>query len=109
MDDALALWLGILCIWLPRIVEIGIRDLFQLPKQLILAEGAWFAIVLATIMAWAGRPLRLQKPRFCGRGWRLSLRFVCLWPLRPIIPAASCRFLPSKICTAGCRRPLSSR
>lgn len=77
MDDALALWLGILCIWLPRIVEIGIRDLFQLPKQLILAEGAWFAIVLATIMAWAGRPLRLQKTPLLWP-WLAFIASICL-------------------------------
>lgn len=60
VDDILALGLGILAMVLARAVEPGIRDLFQLPKQLYLAQGAAILVALVGAMAWMGRPLRAR-------------------------------------------------
>lgn len=60
VDDVLALGLGILAMVLARAVEPGIRDLFQLPKQLYLAQGAAILVALVGALAWMGRPLRAR-------------------------------------------------
>jgi tetratricopeptide (TPR) repeat protein/O-antigen ligase len=60
-DHVLPLFLGIVCAYLPYKVEPNIRDLFQLPKQMIMAEAAVWLILLAGALALAGRPLKLPK------------------------------------------------
>lgn len=60
VDDVLALSLGLLAMVLARAVEPGIRDLFQLPKQLYLAQGAAILVALVGALAWMGRPLRAR-------------------------------------------------
>ncbi len=61
VDDILAIGLGLLCILIPRIVTPNIRDLFQLPKQLWMAEGALLLTGLAGILAVSGRPIHWPK------------------------------------------------
>ena len=61
VDDAVALGLGLLCVFLPRVVEPGIRDLFQLPKQLLMANGAAWSLALLALLTFMGRRLRLPK------------------------------------------------
>lgn len=60
-DHVLPLLLGIVCAYLPYKVEPNIRDLFQLPKQMIMAEAAVWLVLLAGVLALAGRPLKLPK------------------------------------------------
>ncbi len=60
VDDILALGLGLLTMVLARAVEPGIRDLFQLPKQLYLAQGAAVLVAMVGALAWMGRPLRAR-------------------------------------------------
>lgn len=61
MDHVLPILLGMLCAYLPFKVEPHIRDLFQLPKQLILAEAAAWFIVIAGALTLAGRLLKLPR------------------------------------------------
>jgi len=61
LDDAVALGLGLLCFLLPIAVTPGIRDLFQLPKQLMMAEAAAWFIALFALLALIGRPLRWPR------------------------------------------------
>jgi tetratricopeptide (TPR) repeat protein len=61
VDDLVALGLGLLCLPVARAVEPGIRDLFQLPKQLYLADGAALLVMLIALLAYMGRPLRLPR------------------------------------------------
>ena len=60
VDDILALGIGLLAMVLSRAVEPGIRDLFQLPKQMYLAQGAAILVALAGALVWMGRPLRAR-------------------------------------------------
>ena len=60
-DHVLPLLLGFVCAYLPYKVEPNIRDLFQLPKQMIMAEAAVWLILIAGALALAGRPLKLPK------------------------------------------------
>ena len=60
-DHLLPLLLGFVCAYLPYKVEPNIRDLFQLPKQMIMAEAAAWLVLLAGVLALAGRPLKLPK------------------------------------------------
>ena len=61
LDDSVALGLGLLCFLLPIAVTPGIRDLFQLPKQLMMAEAAGWFVALFAVLALIGRPLRWPK------------------------------------------------
>ncbi len=58
LDDLPAIGLALLCVFLPVYVMPGIRDLFQLPKQLLMAEVAVLLVGLLAALAWSGRPLR---------------------------------------------------
>jgi tetratricopeptide (TPR) repeat protein/O-antigen ligase len=58
LDDLPAIGLAVLCVFLPVYVMPGIRDLFQLPKQLLMAEMAVLLVALLAALAWGGRPLR---------------------------------------------------
>ncbi|MBI5609967.1 MAG: O-antigen ligase family protein [Deltaproteobacteria bacterium] len=60
LDDLLPLGIGLLAMIMARAVEPGIRDLFQLPKQLYLATGATLLVGLAGVLAAMGRPLRFR-------------------------------------------------
>lgn len=61
LDDSVAIGLGLLCVILPRVVEPGIRDLFQLPKQLVMADAAAFFLALLALLSFVNRPIRLPK------------------------------------------------
>ncbi len=60
LEDAIPLGLGLLIVVLARVVTPNIRDLFQLPKQLYLADGAALLVALVGALAWMGRPLRFR-------------------------------------------------
>ena len=60
-DHLLPLFLGFVCAYLPYKVEPHIRDLFQLPKQMILAEAAAWLVLIAGGLALLGRPLKLPR------------------------------------------------
>lgn len=60
VDDIVPLGLGILTVIMARAVEPGIRDLFQLPKQLYMATGATLLVGLVGVLAALGRPLRFR-------------------------------------------------
>ena len=72
-DHVLPLFLGFICAYLPYKVEPHIRDLFQLPKQMIMAEAAAWLVVLAGALALAGRPLKLPKTPMIWPGLVLML------------------------------------
>ncbi len=72
-DHVLPLFLGFVCAYLPYKVEPHIRDLFQLPKQMILAEAAAWLVLLAGALALAGRPLKLPKTPMIWPGLVLML------------------------------------
>ncbi|MSP92229.1 MAG: hypothetical protein EXR79_10580 [Myxococcales bacterium] len=61
LDWSIAVGLGILAIVLMRVVQPGIRDLFQLPKQLYMAEGAALLLALVAGLAWLRVPLHLPR------------------------------------------------
>ena len=75
-DHILPLLLGLLCAYLPYKVEPNIRDLFQLPKQMILAEAAAWLVLIAGALALAGRPLKLPKTPMIWPGIVLMLAIV---------------------------------
>ncbi len=60
LEDLVPFGIGILAIVLARAVTPNIRDLFQLPKQLYLADGAALLVALVGALAWIGRPFRLR-------------------------------------------------
>ena len=60
LDDLIPLGIGVLTVVMARAVEPGIRDLFQLPKQLYMATGATLLVGLVGVLAAAGRPLRFR-------------------------------------------------
>ncbi len=72
-DHVLPLFLGFICAYLPYKVEPHIRDLFQLPKQMIMAEAAAWLVLLAGALALAGRPLKLPKTPMIWPGLVLML------------------------------------
>ncbi len=72
-DHVLPLLLGFICAYLPYKVEPHIRDLFQLPKQMIMAEAAAWLVLLAGALALAGRPLKLPKTPMIWPGLVLML------------------------------------
>jgi hypothetical protein len=85
LDDTVALGLGLLCTVLPRVVEPGIRDLFQLPKQLLMADAAAWFLALLAILSFFNRPLRLPKTPLLWPGLALigsivlSMAFAPSW------------------------------
>ncbi len=60
LEDLVPFGIGILAVVLARAVTPNIRDLFQLPKQLYLADGAALLVALVGALAWMGRPFRLR-------------------------------------------------
>ncbi|MBM4343791.1 MAG: O-antigen ligase family protein [Deltaproteobacteria bacterium] len=60
LEDLVPFGIGLLAIVLARAVTPNIRDLFQLPKQLYLADGAALLVALLGALAWMGRPFRLR-------------------------------------------------
>ena len=60
-DDLVPLGLGILSLFVAVAVEPGIRDLFQLPKQLYLADGAALLVAALGVLALSGRPLQVPR------------------------------------------------
>jgi O-antigen ligase/tetratricopeptide (TPR) repeat protein len=61
IDDLPALVLGISAAVLPRLVEIGIRDLYQLPKIFAMSVGAAWMLAATALIAMLGRPLMLGR------------------------------------------------
>ena len=60
LEDFVPLGLGLLIVVLARVVTPNIRDLFQLPKQMYMADGAALLVALVGVLAWIGRPLRFR-------------------------------------------------
>jgi len=60
LEDAVPFVLGALTVVLARVVTPNIRDLFQLPKQLYLADGAALLVAMVGVLAWLGRPYRFR-------------------------------------------------
>lgn len=60
LEDLVPLGIGILAIAIARVVTPNIRDLFQLPKQLWMADGAAVLVALVGALAWMGRPYRFR-------------------------------------------------
>jgi len=58
IGDSLALLLGLMAAWIPRPVETGLRDLFQLPKLFSLTTWAAIGLGLVAALAMMGRRLR---------------------------------------------------
>lgn len=73
LDHVLPLLLGLVCAYLPYKVEPHIRDLFQLPKQMIFAEAAAWLVLVAGIVTVLGRPLRLPRTPMVWPGLVLML------------------------------------
>lgn len=59
VDDLPALVLGLTAAILPRLVEVGIRDLYQLPKQFAMMVGAVWMLAAVALLATLGRPVAL--------------------------------------------------
>lgn len=60
-DDIPALIVGLLCAWLPAVVQPGLRDLYQLPKTFALTVGAAWLVAGVAALALLGRRLRFPK------------------------------------------------
>ncbi len=61
VDDLPALVLGLTAAILPRLVEVGIRDLYQLPKQFAMMVGAAWMLAAVALLATMGRPVALPN------------------------------------------------
>ena len=61
VDDLPAIVLGLTATLLPRLVEVGIRDLYQLPKTFAMTVGAAWMLAAVALMALLKRPLGLQN------------------------------------------------
>ena len=73
LDHVLPLLLGLVCAYLPYKVEPHIRDLFQLPKQMIFAEAAAWLVLVAGVVTVLGQPLRLPRTPMVWPGLVLML------------------------------------
>ena len=60
LEDLVPIGIAILAIVVARVVTPNIRDLFQLPKQLYLADGAALLVALVGALAWLKRPYKLR-------------------------------------------------
>ncbi len=83
LDDLLPLGIGLLAMVMARAVEPGIRDLFQLPKQLYLATGATLLVGLAGVLAAMGRPLRFRITPMVWAGFALIASILFSLALAP--------------------------
>ena len=61
LDDVPAIVLGGLCAVLPCLVEVGLRDLYQLPKAFAMSYGAAWLLAIIAGMALLGRPITFPR------------------------------------------------
>lgn len=61
LDDLPAIVLGGLCAVLPCLVEVGLRDLYQLPKAFAMSYGAAWLLAIMAGMALLGRPITFPR------------------------------------------------
>ncbi|MCB9738782.1 MAG: O-antigen ligase family protein [Deltaproteobacteria bacterium] len=61
VDDLPAIVLGLTAMLLPRLVEVGIRDLYQLPKTFAMTVCAAWMLAAVAAMGFLKRPLGLQN------------------------------------------------
>ncbi len=61
LDDLPALVVGLTAAVLPRLVEPGIRDLYQLPKQFAMTVGAAWMLAAVALLAVMRRPVSIPQ------------------------------------------------